>query len=153
LFSSISLVVVKLNEFAVGDLAIYYEIGSVPSATYPHTAFLGGKVIRTRKLCGVVSQGLLGPLSWLPEGYGTPEIDQDVTEVLGVMKWCDAFEMSLYSTPKDDSRASWPPMIPKTDEERIQNVRGVVEMFSVAKEVLLTQKYDGTSCTFVVIAG
>jgi hypothetical protein len=49
-------VVCKVDEFRVGDLAVYFEIGSVPSLQNPHTAFLGGRVIKTKKMFGVCSQ-------------------------------------------------------------------------------------------------
>lgn len=140
----------QLNEFAPGDLACYLEIGSVPSTAYAPTAFLGGKMIRTRRVCGVLSQGVLGPvtgpLSWMPEGV-EPVLGMDVTQMLGVMKWVDAGEMAQYVD--DDSRAPWPPMVPKTDEERIQNVRDPAEIFGGGKELVMTQKYDGTSTTFL----
>ncbi len=142
-------VVCKLNEFAPGDLAVYYEIGSIPSLEYAHTAFLQGKPIRTKKIFGVLSQGLLGPLSWLPADV-KPEVDLDVTDVLGVTKWVDAEEMQQYVA--DSTRAAWPSMIPKTDEERIQNVRALPGAFD-NRPLVLTQKYDGTSCTFLSLRG
>ncbi len=144
-------VVCKLNEFAPGDLAIYYEIGAIPSLTYAHTAFLGGKPIKTKKMFGVLSQGLLGPLSWLPEDVrARVELDMDVTDVLGVTKWVDADEMQQYVA--DSSRAPWPGVVPKTDEERIQNMRDPRGTFG-DRPLVLTQKYDGTSCTFLSLGG
>lgn len=146
-------VVVKLNEFAAGDLAIYFEIGSVPSIAYEATAFLKGQVIRTKKMFGVCSQGLLGPISWLPPSMRDVDVGTDCTEVLGVMKWVDSSEMGQYKAD-DETRAPWPGVVPKTDEERIQNIRNLPELFPPnVEDVVITQKYDGCSASFMLIKG
>ena len=60
--------IVAINEFKVGDLAIYFSIDSVLDRTdpnIPQPVMRRGGNIKTIKLKGVVSQGLLSPLGWL----------------------------------------------------------------------------------------
>ena len=80
-------VIVKKTEFAVGDKAIYFEIDSKVPADDERFAFLEKKKysIKTMKLnkFGVISQGLLMPLSEFPE-VGDPALDEDLTQKLKV---------------------------------------------------------------------
>lgn len=144
-------VVVRKDEFKVGDLAIYFSIGSILEKDNPNTSFLEGKPLLTKKLRGVVSQGLLGPLSWL-EPYGVDKNsvkeDDDMTQALKVQKWVPKDELELYSP--DSSKTPFPNYVPKTDEERIQNMSKQLPKFE-GKNVIITQKFDGTSTTFVVL--
>lgn len=77
--------IVKKNEFKVGDLAIYVEIDSIMPADNPDFAFLESKhyKIKTMKMRGVISQGIIFPLSILHNGktYG---LGDDVTDVLKI---------------------------------------------------------------------
>lgn len=79
--------VVKKDEFNVGDLCVYIEIDSLVDAENPVFAFLESRKykIKTIKLKGVISQGILFPLSILPEGnhYG---LGDDVTDILKIQK-------------------------------------------------------------------
>jgi RNA ligase (TIGR02306 family) len=161
----------------VGDLAVYFNIGSLLDIENPHTAHLQGKPLKTIKMRGVLSQGLLGKLDWFDlnlkdgkerdekerdgnerdgkernvvEGNRSVAEDDDVTEILKVKKYVASEEMNLYSGPSDPSRAPWPQQIPKTDEPRIQNSPKSLEKL-VGNEIIITQKYDGTSTTFFVL--
>ena len=77
-----------LNE---GDLALYYSIDSIPDLEDPHCALVkkrGGR-IKTIKLRGIISQGLLAPLSWMESrGHDVSclTVGDDVTEQMGVTK-------------------------------------------------------------------
>lgn len=77
--------IVKKNEFKVGDLAIYVEIDSVMPSDNPDFAFLESKhyKIKTMKMRGVISQGIIFPLSVLHNGK-TYDIGDDVTDVLKI---------------------------------------------------------------------
>lgn len=91
-------VIVTKADFHVGDKCIYVEIDSqLPEK--PEFEFLRSKKfrIRTLKLGGVVSQGICFPLSILPPGEY--EVDQDVTELLGVTKY-DPEEVEGYEPIK-----------------------------------------------------
>ena len=82
--------VVRKGEFKVGDKVVYLEIDSIPPADNPDFDFLKnskGKIkpIKTRKIRGVFSQGLVMPLSILHYD-GNVDVGTDVTEILGVKK-------------------------------------------------------------------
>ncbi len=96
------------------------------------------------------AQGLLGPLSWL-DGKEVV-LGSDVTAHLGVMKWVESAEMMQYTGDEDGARAPWPVWVPKTDEERIQNLTSLQEVYG-GKTVVLSQKYDGCSATYMALNG
>jgi len=141
-------VVVKKGEFEVGDLCVYCEIDSVlPPA--PWSEFLASRNyrIRTVKLRKQVSQGIVFSLSILPEEGGeTPgfwAVGEDVTDLLGV---------SLYvppaaKVPGAEVRGSFPGFIPKTDEERVQNIPWRAFNRNWSMPWTATEKLDGTSVT------
>ena len=142
-------VVVKKDEFKVGDLAVYLEIDSwVPHDLAPFLSKgqepreyngVKGERLRTVKLRGQVSQGLL-----LPIDAETPGCEgDDLTETLGIQKW----EPEISPQLAGQVRGLFPTsLIPKTDQERIQNCFVDIESKGdVTYEV--TMKLDGTSCT------
>jgi RNA ligase (TIGR02306 family) len=85
--------IVKKNEFNVGDLCIYFSIDAIPDLTDPNTEFMtkrGGR-IRTIKMRGVISQGLIGQLTWLSDrGHNIDTLSEgdDVTTQMGSYKVC-----------------------------------------------------------------
>jgi RNA ligase (TIGR02306 family) len=155
-------VVVKKDEFKVGDLAVYLEIDSwVPHNLAPFLSkgvepreFNGvkGERLRTVKLRGQISQGLLLPLSVFPRSLGFDyatdrTVGEDVSHWLGIQKW----EAPIPAQLAGDVRGMFPTKIPKTDQERIQNL--TVELEEWKAEALsweVTEKLDGTSMTVYV---
>ena len=145
-------VVVKRGEFAVGDLALYLEIDSwVPHELAPFLSKgqeprvyngVKGERLRTIRLRGQVSQGLLLPICvaedyiniWcnsdgsdipvnLPERLEIKE-GADLTEILGIQKW----EAVLPAQLQGQAAGMFPTdLIPKTDQERIQNCFGDIQ--------------------------
>jgi RNA ligase (TIGR02306 family) len=128
----------------------------------PNTAFLEGKVLKTKKMRGTLSQGLLAPLHWVTDYIPVDDLERsskfynldptslnendDVTEILQVKKWVPKEEMSLYTN--DGTKGAFPILVRKTDEERVQNCsRKLSELRGV--NVVVTQKYDGTSTTYM----
>ena len=96
-------VVVKKNEFKIGDLCIYFTIDSILDPNLEEAKFLQGKPLKTRKIRGVLSQGLLAPLSWLKtylsESIVTLENikeDDDVTIIMKVKKYIHEDEKLVY---------------------------------------------------------
>lgn len=157
-------VVVKKGEYSVGDLAVYIEIDSwVPNALAPFLSKgqepreyngVRGERLRTVKLRGQVSQGLLLNYRDFPEVvtafHKTRIVDPndtdrnfDVTDLLGIQKW----EAPISPQLAGQVRGVFPThLIPKTDQERIQNCFPEIEAKGdVTYEVTL--KLDGTSCT------
>ncbi len=149
--------VVKKGEFNVGDVAIYLEIDAAPpdtdafrwlwqkkddAAPTPRPTSLR---IRTIKLRGALSQGLLLPV----KAYGCEGIDLgvDVSERLGITKYEPPAPVGV-----GGFRAPFPAMVPKTDEMRVQAVPAVLDELRGAPWVA-TLKCDGTSATFVLVDG
>ena len=154
-------VVVKRGEFAVGDLAVYCEIDSwIPTELAPFLSkgkeprvYYGiqGERLRTVKLRGQLSQGLLLPLeptcanieSELFEGL-------DVSLPLNIVKW----EMPMNAQLAGMARGNFPSQIPKTDQERVQNLKR--EIAQTAEDGLkfeVTEKLEGSSMTVYLIDG
>lgn len=149
-------VVVKKDEFHVNGMAVYCEIDSfVPHALAPFLTPAGhepkefegvmGERLKTKKLRGVVSQGLLLPLYVLANNkIYTHEDGADVTEQLGIIKWERPEPAGRVSEAKGD----FPHFIKKTDQERIENVKNLSSHFGEEFEV--TIKVDGSSLTAFV---
>lgn len=137
-------VVVKKGEFQTGDLCVYGEIDSVFPADDERFAFLEGKRLKTKKMRGVVSQGIAFPISIL-NGASFAEGD-DVTEILGVTKYEPPLSKSM------EVKGEFPWFIPKTDAERVQNLSVELAEHS-GKIALATEKLDGSSITIFVRLG
>ena len=135
--------VVKKDEFNVGDLCVYCEIDSILPER-PEFEFLKPRKMRikTVKLRGQVSQGICFPLSVLPEG--TPiEEGLDVTEILGVTK----YEAPIPAFLEGVMKGGFPSFIPKTDEPRVQIVQEMLDRHA-GEECYVTEKIDGSSVTY-----
>ncbi len=135
--------VVKKGEFKVDDLCVYCEIDCL-MPDKPEFEFLKPRNMRikTIKLRGQISQGICFPVSILPSGIEIVE-DADVTDVLGIVK----YEPAIHACLSGIAKGNFPSFIPKTDEERIQNLSRYFERF---KDNLfyITEKLDGSSATF-----
>lgn len=163
-------VVVKKGEYSVGDLAVYLEIDSwVPTELAPFLSkgkepreFEGikGERLRTVKLRGQISQGLLLPIS-LIESMG-PNNDVgfscevrieegfDMTEALGIVKW----ERPMNAQLAGMARGNFPTQIPKTDQERVQNIKKEIAAAAEAGATFeVTEKLEGSSMTCYLIEG
>ena len=151
-------VVVKKGEYTADSLAVYCEIDSfIPHSIAPFLTKPGqfpkvyneveGQCLRTIKLRGQISQGLLLPMSvrgsdGLVVGALFTEGD-DVTEFLGVQKWEPPQEFRAAN-----AKGSFPYFIPKTDQERIQNLSRSLEKWNAENhQWQVTEKIDGSSMT------
>lgn len=153
-------VVVKKGEFAVGDRAVYCEIDSwIPTEIASFLSkgkepreFEGihGERLRTVKLRGQLSQGLLLNLDdVIPQTNSFVEGD-DVSELLNIVKW----EMPMNAQLAGMAKGNFPSEIPKTDQERAQNL--VAEIQAAAEsgtEYEVTEKLEGSSMTVYLIDG
>lgn len=154
-------VVVKKDEFKVDDLVVYCEIDSwVPNNIAPFLTkdghfpkeYLGvkGERLKTKKIRGVVSQGLILPLDILTVEYegnlglGWFDEGEDVSEVLGIVKYEPPVPAQLAGLAK----GNFPRLVPKTDEERIQNLSKDWDKYQEHYSYEVTEKLDGSSCTF-----
>lgn len=193
-------IVVKKGEYQVDDLVVYVEIDSfIPTELAPFLSKgkepreyngVKGERLRTVKLRGQISQGLILPLFgyqtvnvaertvenhpgliekfatyenvanrpypvWIEniteeEFYIMPDgrcdsfiYEIDLSERLGIQKYEAPIPACLAGTV----RGNFPSFIPKTDQERIQNLSKKFELF---KQYIweITEKLDGSSCTF-----
>lgn len=80
-------VVAKADKFKLGDKVVYIEIDSIVPER-PGFEFLRDRKFRVRtiKLRKQISQGLVLPLTILPEGKQY-NINDDVTDILGIKKY------------------------------------------------------------------
>jgi RNA ligase (TIGR02306 family) len=146
--------VVKKGEFKVGDMAVYFEVDSILPVK-PQFEFLRkssyrkfedgteGFRLKTIKLKKQISQGLLLPISSLNITMEVPLPDPDtLTEYFSVIKYEQQVSVSLAGHAK----GNFPEFIPKTDQERIQNLSDYPERYKGCQWEV-TEKIDGTSCT------
>jgi RNA ligase (TIGR02306 family) len=156
-------VVAQKGLYNVGDLAVYFEIDSwIPHELAPFLSKgkepreyegVKGERLKTIKLRGQLSQGLLMPLVEINKFFEvTPHWseDEDMTAVLNIKKWEKPMNAQLAGVCK----GNFPSLIPKTDQERVQNLKkeiaGVIEA-GVAFEI--TEKLEGSSMTCYLIDG
>lgn len=143
-------VVIKKGEYKVNDLAIYCEIDSwIPHNIAPFLSKgsaprkymdIEGERLKTIKCRGQLSQGLLLPLDLLPNA----KEGDDVTEQLGIIKW----ELPQPAQFIAEIQGSFPSEIPKTDQERIQNLKSLFNDYKNNYKFEITEKLDGSSCIF-----
>ena len=145
--------VVKKGEFQAADQGVYFEIDSFLPIE-PRFEFLRksslkrmndeeGFRLKTIKLRGQLSQGLLLPLAAFPELAGQPlQEGANVTEALRIQK----YEPPIPAELSGIALGPFPSFIPKTDAERIQNLPDHFQAYgSDAFEI--TEKLDGSSMT------
>ena len=161
-------VVVKKGEFKVNELVCYFEIdsflpvipeydfllrGSKPKKMLVDGIEKEGIRLKTIKLRGQISQGLIMPISIL-EGKKYPNDSRenseykftegkDVSELLNVIKYEPPVPANLAGLVK----GNFPSFIPKTDEERLQNCSYLLDE-EKGTLVYITSKLDGTSVTY-----
>lgn len=167
------------------DLVVYFEVDSLLPNNDSRFSFLASKKFRIRpiKICGVVSQGLILPLSEFPELKDCKEGDF-VTDKLNVKLYEDApikemprQSIDAFTKAKDRHRLffnfpltkwlmrfgwfrtvckkifikkkdkiTWPTWLPKTNQERIQNLPN---LFNGEKNKwIITEKVDGMSSSY-----
>jgi RNA ligase (TIGR02306 family) len=152
-------VVIRKGEYKVGDTAVYFEIDSwVPHELAPFLSSgkepreyngVKGERLRTVKLRGQVSQGLLLPLDCLGSISNDASVGEDVSHILNIQKWEPPIPAQLQGTMK----GNFPHFIPKTDQERCQNLRK--DIFETYKDNTyeVTTKLDGSSTTIYIKDG
>jgi RNA ligase (TIGR02306 family) len=162
-------VVDRKGAHRVGDLVVYCEIDSwIPHELAPFLSKgsepreyngVKGERLRTIKLRGAVSQGLLLPVErvedtpyicgWFHEdGIGTMVMvaeGQDVTEALGVQKW----EAPIPAQLQGQAAGMFPSWGRKTDQERCQNIWDKIQQhIGKGTKFEATIKLDGSSASY-----
>ena len=158
-------VVAKNVGHQVGDLVVYCEIDSflpiepefefLRKSSYKKMGDQEGFRLRTIKLRGVLSQGLILPYSVIPiaqfaTAAGLPE-GMDVSEMLGIVKYEPPIPAHLAGKVK----GSFPSFLRKTDEERIQNLEKEYTEWTLSSkhQFYATEKLDGSSFTCYIKNG
>ena len=181
-------IISKNDNLKVGDKCVYFEVDSKVNAADERFAFLEKRhyKIKTQRMCKVISQGLLMPISLFPE-LGDAEVNTDVTDKLKVTysveednarkgkadpnakyKAMAARHKKIFTQPwarwmmrrewgrkvmflifgkKKDKPREFPSFVSKTDEERVENQPWRI---GDGKTYLVTEKLDGTSCTYAL---
>lgn len=152
-------VVVGKGDFSAGEKVIYFEIDSalpLEDSRFEHLAPRGSRIVddmpvhvlRTIRLRGVYSQGLVMPLrDFEPEVshveyHGNASLD----EVLGINKWEPPVPVNL----SGEIAGQFFTGVQKTDAERVQNIDPeTYHRLVTLHEWIPTLKLDGTSATFV----
>lgn len=161
-------VVTRKNEYSVGDRAVYFEIDAFLPQGNPAWDFLVSKssktvegqvghVLRTIRLRGQLSQGLLLGLSVLDNtglDASALELGTDVSEALGVVK----YEAPIPAALSGVALGAYPSRIPRTDQERVQNLAEQLANWQKAGDAgeqtwEVTEKLEGTSCTWAWLDG
>jgi RNA ligase (TIGR02306 family) len=142
--------VVRKGEFKPGDLCVYIIIDAI----IPKYLLSGVKEdaemvrLRTVKMKKQISQGLILNINVLDGHSDFVSYGGDVTEFLGIKKYEKAIPAHMQGLIKGD----FPPFIPKTDEERIQNDPRMIPLLT-NKPSYITMKMDGTSLTTYRLSG
>lgn len=143
--------VIRKGEYNPGDVAVYIECDAwVPHDLAPflskgsepreYGGVLGNR-LRTVKLRGQISQGLLLPLSVLDDA--SVAVGDDVTERLNIQKW----EAPIPAELSGQVIGGFPSFIPKTDEHRVQNMVEKVTSDWADMQFEVSLKLDGGSAT------
>jgi RNA ligase (TIGR02306 family) len=151
----------KAMNYKVGDLVFYFEIDSFLPFSKPEFEFLRpkdgritvfngveGHRLRTIKLRKQLSQGLLVPANYdvLLTDPNFNQYDEDYTEYWGVQ----LYEKPLPAQLAGTVRSTFPSFIQKTDQERVQNMMGIINRRKEAnpnEKFEVTLKLDGSSMT------
>lgn len=152
-------VVAKEVDHKVGNMVVYCEIDSylpvrdefefLRKSSYKKMSDgTEGFRLKTIRLRGQVSQGLILPLSAVSYTNVDFEVGMDVTNLLGIVKYEPPIPAELAGKVK----GLFPSFIRKTDEERIQNLSSEYNEFK-KHDYYVTEKLDGSSATFYIKDG
>lgn len=135
--------VVPKGQYEPDDLVVYIRSDSVlPDDTWaiPYKQYALNRV-RIIKLRGEYSEGIVMPIKNMYDavGHGDVTIGEDVSEILNIIHYEPRLTQSL------DAKGGLPYLIPKTDEERWENM---VKMLPIGETCDITLKIDGQSATY-----
>lgn len=143
--------VVAKGEFQVGDKCLYLEVDSflpiedryefLRKGCFRTIENVDGFRIKTIRLRKQLSQGLAMPLSKF-EGVNLDAAD--LTAELKILNYDDLRSEQLLKK-NGNQKGVFPSFIPKTDEERIQNIWGDIPKDQLCE---VTEKLEGMSATY-----
>ena len=155
-------VVAKNVGHKVGDMVIYCEIDSflpikdefefLRKTSYKKMSDgMEGFRLKTIKMRGQVSQGLILPMSVVEYTNVQFEVGMDVTNLLGITK----YEPPIPAELSGKVKGLFPSFLRKTDEERVQNLTKEYEEWrhQSKHQFYVTEKLDGSSATYYIKDG
>lgn len=148
--------IVPKGQFKAGDSVVFITIDTILPYT-DWSSFLADKEhpqkpirLKTVKLRGEYSQGLILPLSILPENVRMWQIGADISGFLNVKKHVKEIPAKL----SGQIRGAFPTFIcAQTDEENAASNLDLVREVFKSKSLTITKKYDGASCTIIINDG
>lgn len=152
--------VVKTQDFLIENpiykdlnLGVYIPIEMVADKDHPLLSFLEGKKVKTKRLRGVISQGVLLPLQVVVEHYllkKLPEEGDDLTQVLGITRWKPPVDLKeLLKTKERSAEISRPEYMDKYTD--VENLRNWNKIFQKDQEVVVTEKIHGSNFSAAII--
>ena len=149
-------VITRTGEFKVGDLGIYIEPDYVVPPS-PRFAFLDKSRIRSKRLRGIWSQGLLLPV--LETDIGFVE-GKDVMKELEITRYVPTQSGGKYIRSKGLEQSAKditfrsrqikaPEVLENLKPYDIQNIRKNVKAFTVGEEVIATEKIHGCNSRYL----
>lgn len=150
--------IVKTEDFKNENLGVYIPIDAVASKDHPLLGFLEGKKVKTKKLRGIISQGVLLPLNKVKAQYPKEKWDKykegdDLHKLLKIKKWQPPVKPAKlgggggypFATTE---RPGW--LQKYTD---IENWNNYPDVIPEGEEVVVTEKLHGTSAIFALVQG
>lgn len=136
------------HQYHMGDLVVYIEVDAILPTNREYFAFMRtykGR-LKTRKIRGEISQGLVFPL----EVLGLTELKEgtDVTSLLELEKYIPSAERNSYMVHAGMYVPFPEDVAVKTAEPRIQNC-SPLRWGSLQSRVIITEKMHGTSSTYI----
>jgi hypothetical protein len=171
--------VVKLDEYEVGDKALYCEIDALLPLEHPSFSFLASRTLDTKvindksyhrlksiKIRGEISQGLVIPV---PTELQHLPVGTDVTQALNILKF--ELNSNIELTSKVDNDVSWlskfanwvsgvsdvelkpwPSLLQKSKQNRLQNSYSQFEIAKANQDTFeVSYKLDGASMTVFML--
>ena len=138
--------VIAKGSYRPGDAVVYFPIDSVLPAALAERLGLAGKLagaakdrVKTVRLRGEISQGVVASLDALPPGDAPPAVGDDVTARLGVTK----YEPPPVTTEGGDL-VPLPPLVSVYDIEGCERFQAVLEAHLLDAPVAITEKLEGS---------
>lgn len=142
-------IVVGKGSYKTGDKVLYIPEFSVLPENLIVKLGLEGKLagknkdrVRPIRLRGELSQGLVAPISYLPEGVKVAE-DEDYSEILGITKWEPEVPSSLSGDVEGNFElVSW---------IDIENLKKFPDLFAEGERIVVTEKIHGTASCYTFL--
>jgi len=159
-------VITSVGQFEELDDALYCEIDSLLPLDDPRFAFLIGRNqynidgkeysrLKTMRLRKALSQGLLLPIKEFQkevDEFLSPDNTRSLQEIIGIIKYDPPeYTPNGPNASRSGPGKPFPYFVPKTDQERIQNITEEYKDAALSEELFeITYKLDGSSITMYV---